>query len=311
MRISAIHCFQIQHMPAESPEQLETQLQQRTAYDCPGHEMESLGWASPFGEDSEVLCHAVNGCWLMCAQHEKRLLPSAVVQDQLHQRIELMKQQGESISRQEKQQLKEDIEATLMPKAFIKRTRTFLYLDASRQRLIVCASGRSQVERITTLLRHTVGHLVLKPLSTPEHTLHAMTQWLSTHSLPEHFELGNECRMVQSSKSQGRIQFTQHTLDQASILQHLQEGNVVTQLALSLKDMISFKLNQDFSFTGIKWPEQITEQPQTESFEHPAQQLDSTFVILSGILNQVIEALESHLTPHSTPIHAATEEVMT
>jgi recombination associated protein RdgC len=311
MRISAIHCFQLQQALADSPEQLEAQLERRKARACPGHEMETMGWSSPFGSASSVLCHSVNGCWLMCVQHEKRLLPPAVVQDLLREKIDTMRQEGQSISRKEKQHLKEDIEATLMPKAFVKREQTMLYFDTHAQRLVVCSSRRAHVDQIVTLLRHTVGHLSLTPLSTAEHTTRLMTEWLHTGTPPANLQLGTECQMIDRSKSHGRIQFTHHGLNQNSVLQHLKEGKIVAQLALSLPDTLTFKFNQDFSFTGIKWLDQITEHTQPKASEDAAQALDASFVILSGILNQMItQLLQTFKTP-SAHIQNTQKEALT
>src|SRR5437867_1506623 len=51
-------------------------------------ESTTLGWTSPFGDDNRVFAHALAGCYLLKACKEIRILPPAVVQENLLKRIQ-------------------------------------------------------------------------------------------------------------------------------------------------------------------------------------------------------------------------------
>ena len=61
------------------PEDFESQLEAQAFKPCGRQDMTSFGWTSVFGAQSDVLHHAVEQSYLVCAQREEKVLPAAVI----------------------------------------------------------------------------------------------------------------------------------------------------------------------------------------------------------------------------------------
>mgnify|MGYP001545604496 CR=1 FL=1 len=68
-------------------EQLHEKLQADMTRPCQGLDTFTLGWDKPLGRDGEMLTHAINGCIMVSARKEERILPSAVVREVLDEKV--------------------------------------------------------------------------------------------------------------------------------------------------------------------------------------------------------------------------------
>ena len=68
----------------------------------------ALGWVPPLGEESGPLVHAAAGRLLLRMRREEKLLPAAVVREQLQERIAAIESaQGRVVYRRERLSLKD------------------------------------------------------------------------------------------------------------------------------------------------------------------------------------------------------------
>lgn len=92
---------------------------------CGSQEPLSMGWVSP--RDNGELVHEVNGQYLLCHRAEKRLLPSAVVNQTAREKaMEIEEQQGYKPGRKQMKEIKEQVITELLPKSHVVQRDTMV-----------------------------------------------------------------------------------------------------------------------------------------------------------------------------------------
>ena len=66
---------------------IENKLTDHLFEPCGKTEPSRYGWVSPFGDHNDQLVHSAGGFLLLCAKKEERVLPAAVVREQLDERV--------------------------------------------------------------------------------------------------------------------------------------------------------------------------------------------------------------------------------
>ncbi|MCP5429304.1 MAG: recombination-associated protein RdgC [Chromatiaceae bacterium] len=112
------------------PESLHTALEQRTFKPCAGLDTHSMGWAAPAGRESTQLVHAGNGRMMVCLRREDRILPAAVVREQVEEKAEAIGlAESRPVGRKEKQRIKDEVITDLLPRAFTRSSHQYAYID--------------------------------------------------------------------------------------------------------------------------------------------------------------------------------------
>ena len=84
--------FQFKAQEPLTAELLEAALSEHLLQPCPAMSPVSMGWVSPFGEDSEVLAHTTGNYALLAFGREQRLLPASIIRQHLQARVKEIKQ---------------------------------------------------------------------------------------------------------------------------------------------------------------------------------------------------------------------------
>ena len=74
-------------------EQFNEALEQDMFRHCGEQEMSTLGWTKAFGKHGEALCHFSNRKILVCAKREEKVLPAAVINEIVAEKIEQIEQE--------------------------------------------------------------------------------------------------------------------------------------------------------------------------------------------------------------------------
>ncbi len=107
---------------------LEEQLARGLFVKCPSNQPASCGWVAP--RKDGALVFSLGHQWLLALSVEQRLLPSAVINEEVQERAEAMEaQQGYAPGRKQLKELRERITEELMPRAFTRRRMTFVWID--------------------------------------------------------------------------------------------------------------------------------------------------------------------------------------
>jgi recombination associated protein RdgC len=273
-------------------EQLEESLLTHQARPCGTTELATYGWSSPFAKSGSALVHSSNGCFLFAACKEERILPGSVIRDAVNDKVASIEtEQGRSVYRKEKAQLKDEAIFELLPRAFIKRKFTFAYLDAKLGLLVIDAASRNKAEELTVLLRESLGSLKIMPITTKSNPGILMTEWVLHDKTPSAFNLEDSCTMLDPKTGEGQVKYQRHDLTEKEVQAHLQAGKQVMQLALTWADKMSFVLHEDLSVKRIRCLDLIQEKTKESHAETPEEQLDADFTLMSLEFSELFNAI--------------------
>ncbi|PJG83058.1 recombination-associated protein RdgC [Caviibacterium pharyngocola] len=273
-----------------SPAQLQQQLQQCEFHPCAQSDMSKFGWTNPL-RGSELLYFAVGKQILLLAHKEEKILPAQVVNRELEGRIaELEEKEQRKLKKTEKQALKDDVIAALLPRAFSKNRQTAIWIDSEADLIYVDSASSKQAEDILALLRKSLGSLPVVPLSFANDPTLVMSDWISNDHIPQWLTALEDAELC-GSQDNAVIRCKRQSLESEEILSLLQAGKCITKLALEWDEHLSFVLNEDCSLKRLKFADQVREKNDDILKEDIAQRFDADFVLMTGILAKLTENL--------------------
>ncbi|AHF03417.1 exonuclease RdgC [Marichromatium purpuratum 984] len=275
-------------------QELETQLAGRRFRPCGPLETATMGWSAPLGEDGGALVHPLEGCLLICARKQERLLPTAAVKEALEERIgEIEAGESREVGRTERRRLREQIVDEMLPRAFTRSRRTLAYLDTKSGWMVIDAATEKQAEDVVSLLRETLGGLSARPPApTSEHPAEVLSRWLLDDTAPAYFTVGDACELRDPSDEADvvRISGGDPTSDEA--LAHLRTGKRAVKLALTWDERFSFTLADDLSLRRLRMTEGLLDTLDDE-IEDPAVRFETEFALFALQLRNLLARLET------------------
>ena len=265
---------------------LEEKLQAQRFSGCGEQDISSYGWAPAQGKHSTALVHEADGCFLICAAHEEKIIPPAVIAELLEERIdEIEAREDRKVFSKERRQIRDEIFITLLPRAFSKKKYTLAYIDQKNGLLMVNASTFNQAELLSSHLRQSLGSLPVTNPNVKWPPAVPLTDWLGGQSASPWFELGDTCELREPGDEGGTIIVRNEDLTSEEIAQHLQSGKQVSNLAVTWKDQLSVKLCDDLRMTNLKFTDQFSEKLDEIESDNYEQYQDATFRIMAGTLS--------------------------
>lgn len=141
----------------EFAEELQERLAEFPVQDPSGSQWSQMGFVPPvdYSEDLAFI-PAHSRVVLLCIETRSRILPGPTLRKAVEVRVEKLEQnQGRKLSRKERAELREDEEAVLLPRAFVKASRVHVAIDGDR--VFVFSSSAKVAEDVTALIRKAVG----------------------------------------------------------------------------------------------------------------------------------------------------------
>ena len=271
-----------------SEKTLSDALENNQYHSCNQSEMSKFGWSTPL-KGSELLYFTVGKQILLLAQKEEKILPAHVIKRELDARVEKLEQaENRKLKKVEKQTLKDDVVATLLPRAFSKYQQTALWIDAENNLIYVDAASAKRAEEALALLRKSLGSLPVVPLTFANEPSLVMQEWVAKEIIPQWLVSLEEAELRDANN--GVIRCKQQALDSDEIIS-LVNSKYVTKLALEWEENLSFVLNEDCSLKRLKFADQIREKNDDILKEDYAQRFDADFVLMTGILSKLTENL--------------------
>lgn len=269
---------------------LQAQLQQQQYFACQQHDMSKFGWISPL-KGSEMLHFSANQQILLVAHKEEKILPAQVIKKALDERIdELEQKQQRKLNKTEKQSLKDDVIATLLPRAFSKHQQTALWIDSANQLIYVDAASSKRAEDILALLRKSLGSLPVVPLAFANEPSLVMTDWIKQQHLPQWLLSLDEAEL-KGDDEQAVIRCKNQPLDSQEILTALNANKRITKLALDWENHLSFLFNEDGSLKRLKFADDIRSKNDDILKEDYAQRFDADFLLMTSELANLTQHL--------------------
>lgn len=274
--------FRLTEEFALTPVELEEKLGQIAFRPCGQHEEATFGWTAPLGKTSQQLVHAANGFMMICVKKEEKVLPAAVVNEMLQEKIlEAEDQQGRKLAKKERAAIKDELIFELLPRAFTFSNKTYAYIDPKGGWIVVDAASAKKAEDLLSLLRKCLGSLPAVPLNTVDKPVAIMTDWLINNQPPSDITIEDECELRSPEEEGGIIRCKRHDLSLPEIKNHLDTGKEVIKLAVSWADRLAFIIDENLAVKRLKFLDLIQEQVTDTEASSEAEQFDVDFSIMS------------------------------
>ncbi|RFT09207.1 recombination-associated protein RdgC [Providencia rettgeri] len=291
MRFKNILVYRLNRDLALSADDLEKQLAALAYHPCGSQDMMQTGWVSPMN-GGDALTHAAGNQILICAKKEEKMLPSPVIKQELQDKIEKLEaEQGRKLKKTEKDSLKDEVVHALLPRAFSKFSKTYIWIDTVNQLIIVDAASAKRAEDNLALLRKSLGSLPVVPLTFKDPIELTLTEWIRSGSLPQGFAVMDEAELKAILEEGGIIRCKKQDLISDEIANHIEAGKLVTKLALDWEERIQFMLSDDGSLKRLKFSDTLKDQNDDIAKEDYAQKFDADYVLMTGELSALIARL--------------------
>ena len=278
---------------------LETQLADAALKPVGPMELSSRGFISPFGRaggDDAALMHRIdNAIWLTVGGEDK-LLPSSVVNDLLQKKVdEFEAKNARRPGGKMRRQMKDDLVAELLPRAFVRPIRTDALIDLQHGVIAIDTSSRKVAEAVVSQIREALGSFPALPVNAEVAPRAVMTGWIAGDALPEGMSLGDECELRDPADSGAVVKVQRMELAGEEIDTHLEAGKQVARLALMLDDHAGFVLGEDLVLRKFKLLDGAVEQLESSERDDIRAEFDARFALMAGEFKRLFSVLESAL----------------
>ncbi|GAB2572238.1 recombination-associated protein RdgC [Dyella jejuensis] len=286
--------FRFSPAVAEDLNRLEEVLGEHRLRSCGPLETGTRGFVPPVGRgDDAAMTQVVKACTLLTVGSEEKLLPAAVVNDELQRKVQkIAEEEGRKVGGRERKRIKEDLLTELLPRAFVRSSRMSAYVDRKHGWLVLDTSSRKSAENALTQVREALGSFPAVPLAPEEGPRVLMTDWLAGGNLPGGLALGDECELRDPATATGAIaRCRRQDLDAEEVKEHLRNGKQVFQLGLVFDDRISFVLGEDLVLRKLKFLDAVLDEL-GDSQQDAAAEMDARFALLTLELERLLAKLE-------------------
>ncbi|MDW7547589.1 recombination-associated protein RdgC [Pseudoalteromonas peptidolytica] len=296
MWFSNLICYKFKQDVNYTQEDFEKALEQDIFRPCGSQDMTTFGWTKAFGKHGQMLTHFSQDSILVCAKREEKVLPAAVVNEMVVEKIEQIEQQeNRPVKKKEKDDIKENILATLLPQAFKKSSLQFAFIDQKSGWVIVNSASFNKAEELLALLRKSLGTLPVVPAFANYDLDLQLTHWLTEFTAPEGFAIGTDAELQEPDDNGAQVKLKQHDLSSDEIKTHLENGKRVTKLALDWRERVKFVLQNDGTLKRLSYAEALKDQNADIPKEDLAVKLDADFILVSEEIKELLEDLTKGL----------------
>ena len=255
---------------------------------CGSQDMAKAGWTSVLGDN---LTHEYQGFLPIQHKREEKILPSQVLKEELQKKIlTLEEEQDRKLKKTEKDSLKDEVLHSLLPRAFTRKSLAKILIDRSNQLVFVEASSAKKAEDQLALLRKSLGSLPVIPFTPREPLEITMTEWFK-NGFPAGFTAGEDATLKGLLDNGGAVRCNKVDLQSDEIMSHIEAGKVATTVAINWMDRASFRVNDDMSIKALTFCDDLYDQNDDIDREDVAQRFDADFVLFTGELSALFNAL--------------------
>lgn len=276
----------------ESEEALSTCLEQAGFEPCGPLTERSSGWVAVDPDTSDLLARRVNGADLMRLRSQSRVLPAAVINEELEARMqEFRTRMQEAPNPREKRRLKAEARDELMPKAMLKSDRIWGYVDLKEKVLGIDTALDSVAERFIRRLQASMDGINIRPLQFMKPVDELLTG-IFFDDAPKQFSLGRECRMQDLADAGSIVRWTDFDLSEKTIRDHVTNGMHLTHLAIVYDNIMSCVLNENGVISKLRF---LGMDDDIENHKDPLARQDAEFVLITGTLRNLLGDLKKAL----------------
>jgi recombination associated protein RdgC len=186
--------------------------------------------------------------------------------------------------------VREQVELELLPRAFVKRGSTLIWIDPVNRWLLVDSTSSARADEVIEQLKEILGELPLTLLKTQLSPGTAMTQWLAAGEAMGSFSIDRDCELQASAEERAAVRYVRHSLDSDEVRSHIANGKTATRLALTWNDRISFVLTEQLQIKRLAFLDILKEDAERQS-ENADDLFAANFTLMSGELAQLLTHL--------------------
>jgi len=259
---------------------------------CPPHARFIHGWVNSINDE---LVYESSGCSLICMGKEERILPRAVINRVLQERVEEFEEKnGHKLKRSDKKSMAEDLEFELLPKAFCIEKRILALFDPITKYLIINSSSNTQAAEVLKLLKKSIPSITIEPIHFEENLALKFANWISHPSLlPKSLQLGADCLLFLPNDERKRFNCKGYELPADEVLNLLSQGLAVSEISIIWNERIQLTITKDFTLKRLKCLDYLVDEfnDLKKNDEDEVAQQDSALILLSGELRSLINDL--------------------
>lgn len=270
-------------------EALEEKLAQQPLQKCGGYQMESVGWVPPRHEGQYV--YSQNRQWLLALGFEQKLLPASVIRQAADEKIaDLEAALGHPVGRKQKREMRDKVEAELMPRALSRRRTTYAWIDTVNGWLAIDAAGEPRAEQFVQALGKADDTMTLARLDTQVSPSTAMTQWIVGGEVPGPFGIDQDLELRVPDASKATVRYARHSLEGKDIRDHIAAGKQAVRLGVTWNDRISLVLTEQCHVKRLSFLE-ILQRESSDEVEDEDERFDLDFALMTGELPRLLADL--------------------
>lgn len=235
-----------------SASELEEKLQAFQFTECGATQEKAIGFTPARGKEHGALVEVFGGDWILKVTLETKAVPAKVIKKDVDKKCEEIEAStGRKPGKKERRDITDEVRLTLLPFAFPKEAKSFVWIDTKSAMVVVEGSSQSKADEIVSLLVKAIDGFALALVQTEQSPAQAMAQWLASDEAPSKFTVERECELKASDESKGTVKYNKFSLDTQEIKQHIQLGHMPTRLALTWNDRVSFVLTESLLIKKI------------------------------------------------------------
>ncbi|MFT5676606.1 MAG: recombination associated protein RdgC [Paraglaciecola sp.] len=262
-------------------EDLQEKLAEFAFRPCGSQELATMGWSSPFNQ-GEALCHSAAGRVWVTLKKQERILPAAVVNAELAEKVaHIETETGASVGKKAQQDLKQEIIHRLLPQAFTKNSFTHGFISCADNLVVVDASADGKAEAFLAMLRKALGSLPVVPLA-KQSVQEDMTLWLKDDNVPKDIVILEEAELRSPEEDGAIMRCKNQELHSDEILNHLNNGKLVQKIAIEWDETFSALLQEDLTVKRLKFSDVMREQNDDIPKDQMLARMDANFALMSG-----------------------------
>ncbi|WP_288842442.1 recombination-associated protein RdgC [uncultured Deefgea sp.] len=282
-RLSADHAL--------TSESIGTELAKRPFVPCGNMDMQSCGWVAPARHAPEEFAFVRQDAVLISLKTEEKVLPAAVIKDELDQRVlHIEQEENRKVGRKEQREMKERITDELLPRAFTRSRTNRALLDLANGLVIVDAASAAKAEYLLSTLRETLGSLPTRLIDTEISPAMAMTDWLASEP-PQAFTIGQDAELKVPGDEGSIARFKRQVMDCEEVRQHLEAGKIATRLALAFGERLTFTLTEALEIKSLAMLDVLKDEVKDMDAETQDALFESQMALLIGELRGFIPEL--------------------
>ena len=255
---------------------------------CGGLDWFTEGFAAPQSFTPELV-FKVKQTMGIALRREEKVLPGSVIQRAVGERVARIEQQeGRSVGRKERQELKEQVTDELLPRAFVRATHTrALFADGM---LLVDSAAASKAENLLAKLREALGGLKVQLAHTRKTPSALMTEWLLRGHADGRFELDDIASLRGAGDVPPEIRIKRQDLTAEEVAGHVRCGKTVSELGLVWDERVAFVLTSEFTLKRIQYLDVLQEAAENHG-DNAADLAAASQLIVSANLSALIGEL--------------------